>query len=277
MERRRLFAAPILAGWLVSAFWLDGSCAAPYGIFRFSRQEVPPLDRLTRKELKSDHFALEVQHGVEFVSGHRKQMGLYAVIAAVIVAIGLGVYFYRQHARAERQEALSAALQIVNAQVGPQQNEYTLAYPTEAARKEASSKALTDVASKFSGSEEGDLADYMLGTMAANDGNLADADKRLKRVADSGSSGPASLAKLALAQVYAAEGKTADAEKLARDLMEHPTTVVSKEQATFTLAHILEPTKPGEARKLLEPFRSSDRPNLSRAAINALGIMNNQK
>jgi hypothetical protein len=52
---------------------------------------------------------------------------------------------------------------------------------------------------------------------------------------------------------------------------------VSKEQATFTLAHILEDTKPGEARKLLEPYRSSNRPNLSRAAINALGIMSNKK
>ena len=235
------------------------------------------MDRLTRKELKSDHFALEVQHGVEFVSGHRKQMGLYGVIAAVVVAIVLGVYFYRQHTRAERQEALSGALQIVNAQVGPQQNEYTLAFPTEAARKQASTKALTDVASKYSGSEEGDLADYMLGTMSANDGNLTDAEKRLKHVADSGGTNPASLAKLALAQVYAAEGKPAEAEKVARDLLDHPTVVVSKEQATFTLAHILEDTKPGEARKLLEPFRSSDRPNLSRAAINALGIMTNKK
>jgi len=235
------------------------------------------VDRLTRKELKSDHFALEVQHGVEFVSGHRKQMGLYAAIAAAVVAIVLGVYFYRQHSAVQRQDALSNALQVLNAQVGPQQSEYTLAFPTEDARKKASVKAFTDVASKYSGSEEGNFAEYMLGTMAANDGNLADAEKRLKRVADSGNSNAASFAKLALAQVYAAEGKPAEAEKVARDLIDHPTAVVSKEQATFTLAHIIEATKPGEARKLLEPFRSSDRPNLSRAAINALGIMNTKK
>jgi TolA-binding protein len=235
------------------------------------------LDRLTRKELKSDHFALEVQHGVQFVSGHRKQMGLYGGIAAALVVLIVGVYLYRQHTRAVRQEALSGALQVVNAQVGPQQNEYTLAFPTEDARKQAETKALTDVATKFSGSEEGDLADYMLGATAANQGNLPDAEKRLKRVVDSGNGNAASMAKLALAQVYQAEGKQADAERLARELLDHPTAMVSKEQATFTLAHILEDTKPGEARKLLEPYRSSDRPNLSRAAINALGIMSNKK
>ncbi len=235
------------------------------------------MDRLTRKELKSDHFALEVQHGVEFVTGHRKQMGLYGAIAAVVIALVVGVYFYRQHTAAQRQDALSNALQILNAQVGPQQSEYTLAFPTEDARKKASTKAFTDVATKYSGSEEGDLAEYMLGTMAANDGNLAEAEKKLKPVADSGNGNAASFAKLALAQVYAAEGKQADAERVARDLVDHPTAVVSKEQATFTLAHIIENTKPAEARKLLEPFRSSDRPNLSRAAINALGIMNTKK
>jgi hypothetical protein len=235
------------------------------------------LDRLTRKELKSDHFALEVQHGVEYVSGHRRQMGLYGGIAAALAVIVLGVYLYRQHTHAVRQEALAGALQIVNAQVGPQQNEYILAFPTEDARKQAAVKTLTDVVNGFSGSEEGNIADYMLGSMAANDGNLPDAEKRLKRVADSGSGNASSLAKLALAQVYAAENKQADAERVARELMDHPTAVVSKEQATFALAHILEDTKPGEARKLLEPYRSSDRPNLSRAAINALGVMSNKK
>lgn len=235
------------------------------------------MDKLTRKELKSDHFALEVQHGVEFVSGHSRQMLVYGGIAAAALVIGIGVYAYMQHAKAEREDALSAAMQVVNAQVGPQQNEYTLSYPTEAARKEAEVKAMADVASKYSGSEEGDVAQYMLGSLAANDGKLDDAEKKLKSVADNGHANPASLAKLALAQVYAAQGKTADAEKTARDLIDHPTAMVSKEQATFTLAHILEGSKPAEARKLLEPFRSSDRPNLSRAAINALGIMTNQK
>ena len=28
------------------------------------------MDRVTRKELKSDKFALEVQHSVQFVTGH---------------------------------------------------------------------------------------------------------------------------------------------------------------------------------------------------------------
>ncbi|HVP00217.1 MAG TPA: hypothetical protein VMT15_19235, partial [Bryobacteraceae bacterium] len=41
-----------------------------------------------------------------------------------------------------------------------------------------------------------------------------------------------------------------------RDLMDHPTEFVSKEQATISLARFLAPKKPAEARKLLEPLRT---------------------
>ncbi len=51
--------------------------------------------------------------------------------------------------------------------------------------------------------------------------------------------------------------------------MDHPTIFVSKEQATFTLATGISKTKPAEARKLLEPLRTS-RSSISQAAITAL-------
>jgi len=73
-------------------------------------------------------------------------------------------------------------------------------------------------------------------------------------VADSGSKEYASLAKLALAQLDYAENKPADSEKILRDLMDHPTAVVSKEQATLTLVHQIAKTRPAEARTLLNPL-----------------------
>jgi len=99
---------------------------------------------------------------------------------------------------------------------------------------------------------------------------MPEAEKRFKDVADSADSNLASLAKLALAQVYASEGKVAQGETIVRSVIDRPTALVSKEQATFALAHLLENTKPQEARKLLEPFRSSTRSPISRAAITAL-------
>ena len=79
------------------------------------------------------------------------------------------------------------------------------------------------------------------------------------------------MAKMALAQVYASENKPADAEKVLRELIGNPTTTVSREQATIVLAQLLAGSKPDEARKLLDPLRTSTRNAVSRAAINAAG------
>ena len=76
---------------------------------------------------------------------------------------------------------------------------------------------------------------------------------------------------MSLAQLYAGQGKFAEAEKMARGVMTNPTILVSKEMATVEVARILAASgKPDEARKLLEPMRTG-RTAPSRAAIAALG------
>jgi predicted negative regulator of RcsB-dependent stress response len=228
------------------------------------------VDRHTRKDLKTDKFALEVRHGVEYVSDHRKQAMRVGGVALGVLIVILGVYFYRQYQHGVRQEALHHALLIQNAAIGPQQNEFTPAFPTQPERQKAAVKAFSDLAAKYPGTEEGVIAQYYLATNAADSGKIPEAQKRFESVVEDGSANIASLAKLALAQIYASEGRLADGEKLLRGLMDNPTVLVSKEQATFALAHLLENTRPEEARKLLEPFRSSQRTALSRAAISAL-------
>ena len=39
------------------------------------------MDKLDRKELKHDRFVEEVQHSVEFVSGHKSQVTMYVAVA----------------------------------------------------------------------------------------------------------------------------------------------------------------------------------------------------
>lgn len=229
------------------------------------------MDRVTRKELKSDRFALEVEHSVEFVSGHRKQFIQWGSAAIAIVLLVIGILWYRNYQHQAREEALSAALQTMNAQVGPSQNEYQLTFPTQADKEKAVTKAFAEIAAKYPGSEEGYIAEYYLAAQAADKGDLAQAQKRFQLVADNAQKDYASLAKLSLAQIYQSEGKQTEAEKLVRSVMDHPTVFVSKEQATITLAKMIAPTNPQEARKLLEPLRGSPRSSVSRAALNALG------
>ena len=228
------------------------------------------MDRITRKELKSDRFALEVEHSVSYVSHHRKNFLQWGGIALGVVVLLVAIFWYRGYRHGVRQEALSSALRIQNASVGPQQSEFALGYPTEADKKNASNKAFTELAAKYPNSDEGSIAEYYLGASAADKGDLAQAEKRFKLVADNGEKAYASLAKLSLAQTYQAQGKLSEAENIVKSIIDHPTVLVSKEEAVIALAHIMATSKPQEARKLLEPLRSSQRSAISRAALTAL-------
>jgi lipopolysaccharide biosynthesis regulator YciM len=226
---------------------------------------------VTRKGLKRDKFALEVQHGLEYVSGHRKMMIRYGAIGAAVVVLALGFYFYQRHQSTLRQQAVETAMRIENATIGPAQTEYAIAYPTDAERNTAARKAWSDVASRFSGSNEGMVAEYFLGAHAADDGKVQEAQKHFQTVIDSGKTEYVALAKLAMAQLYGSQGKQAEGEKLIQSLIDHPTTLVSKEAATVALAHLVASTDCPRARKMLEPLRNVERSEVSQAVLRAVG------
>lgn len=229
------------------------------------------MDRITRKTLKKDAFAEEVGRTVTFVEKHRKQMAWCA--GAVLLALVLGVVwrYYGRHQRQVRQQELAEALRVQNAAIGPESGNPALpTFPTIQARQKAAAKTFETLAAKYPGTDEAVIARYYLATIYAEQGNTNEAVKAFQDVAASKKSDYASLAKYALAEVYAQQGKLAESEKLLRQLMDHPTVLVSKEQAIITLARVLARDKPQEARKLLEPLRT--RPGaVSRVALAALG------
>ena len=97
----------------------------------------------------------------------------------------------------------------------------------------------------------------MLAIRAGDQGKLDVAERYFRQAMSDGGTEYGALAKLALADACAAEGKTAEAEKLLKELIEKPSVMVSKEQATISLAKIyFAKSRPQEARKLLEPLRS---------------------
>ena len=227
------------------------------------------MDRLTRKELKTDNFALEVEHGVEYVQEHKRQVFKYAAIAAAVLVLGAGIFFYRQYQNGVREDALREALTAQDAVVGGPAKEGQKSYATEAAKAEAVKKSLGEVATKYSGTDQGEVARYYMGTADADKGDVASAEKSFKEVADSSNANYASLAKLALAPIYKSQGKTADGEKQLRSVVDSPSIFVSKEEATIILAQYMQSYNPVDARKLLEPLRT-DRSVISRAALAAL-------
>ena len=214
------------------------------------------MARITRKELKTDKFALEVGHTVDFFEEHNREVVRYGAVALAVAAIVVAIVLYRGHQHTVRQEALAQALQIQDAPVGQAPAGAEISFPTQDAKDKEAAKAFSELASKYSGTDEGYIAEYYLGCLAADQAKLNEAEKRFRSVADSANKRYASLANLALGQVYFAEGKNDQGEKLLRSLIDHPTVFVSKDQATITLAKALAHTKPAEARKLLDPLRA---------------------
>jgi len=226
--------------------------------------------RITRRELKTDKFAVEVEHTVDFVTQHRSQLVLYGSLAAALAVIATGAYFYMRHERTVREQTLADAIQIQEANVGPANPNAPVNFPTEEARRAAATKAFSDLAARYSGSSEAAVAEYYLGASAAEQGKLADAQKFFQEAADTGDTNYASLARFSLAQIYVSENRLADAEKILRDLIAHPTALVSKELATIELAKAIAPTKAAEAKKLLDPLKAQTGA-VSQAALGALG------
>jgi len=228
------------------------------------------MDRHTRKQLKSDKFAQEVGHTFEFMTEHRRDVIRYGSIAAVVILIAGGIYFYQKHTGSVREEALAQALRIEDAKISPTPQPPNMTFATQAEQDAAWNKAFTDVATKYRGSQEGAIAGLYLGSRLAEKGKIDESMKWLKDVAESAPKDYGSVAKVSLAEAYAGQGNLTEAKKLMQDVIDNPTTLVSKDMAQIELAGMLSSTDPAAARKLLDPLRTA-RTAVSRAAITEMG------
>lgn len=234
------------------------------------------MDRATRKNLKSDKFAQEVNHSFEFLSTHTADVKKYGAAAVAVLLVIGGIFFYFSHQKTARKDALDQALKMDDATVGPQQQAQappgTMNFPNEAAKDKALKETFANIGAKYHGTQEGAIAQLYLGAATADKGETKEAMAIYKDIADSAPASYASVAKMSLAQLDATQGNSAEAEKLLREIIAKPTVFVSQEEATVVLAQLLLRSNPAEARKLLEPLRTS-RTAISRMAIQTLGLI----
>lgn len=214
------------------------------------------MARITRKELKTDKFALELEQTFTFFEEHRRDIIRYGAIAAVVIVLVLGFRIYQRSQHTNREQALARAILVRNTPVGPITPGGAPSFPTQQLKDEAITKAFENVKAKYSGSDEAYVAEYYLAVAHADQGNLAQAEKEFLEVAQKGGDRYGSLANLSLAQVYFAQGKVDQGQKVLEDLIAHPTIFVSKDQASLALARGLLTAKPAEARKILDKLRA---------------------
>jgi tetratricopeptide (TPR) repeat protein len=224
------------------------------------------MDKALRKELKTDELAVATEQGLEYVTDHKKDFVRYGIIAAGVLVAAALAFWYFQSSTEKRQLALAEVLAIKEATVGaePQQGAVK-AFPTEAEKEKALLAAIDNMGKQYGGTEEAYMAEYYRGVVMGEKGDLAGARKSFEiAAANAGQYAP--LAKQSLAGLHASEGRVAEAEKLYRELLERPSALVSKDQATLDLARLIRLTRPEEARKLLEPLRGA-RNSIARNAV----------
>lgn len=228
------------------------------------------MKRQTRKNLKTDKFAQDVGLTFSFLNEHRAESVRYGLIGLAVVLLAVGYYFYSRHQSAAREEALAEAMKIDQAIIAAKPTPTNINFATKEEKDKARTQAFSDLAAKYRGTAEGAVGGIFIGAEKADKGDLAGAEKVYKDVMDSAPEEYSAQARISLAYVYTAEGKLPDAEKLMRYLVDHPTALVSKEQATLELGDILSKSNCKEALKLIEPLRSS-RTAISKIALTEVG------
>jgi predicted negative regulator of RcsB-dependent stress response len=223
---------------------------------------------LSRKELKNDTLAAEVQHGVEVVAAHKNQVYIYAGVVVLAIIGYIGYNWYSSSQSAAREQALWEARKAYSATVGTP-NPTGMTFATAEEKDKAVSEAFTKIADKYPSSSEGAIAMFRLASEKLDKGKTDEAATMFREIVDKAPKEFSSMAKQSLAQILWQQGKVDEAKKMLEDLIANPTAFVSSESATITLARLEGEKNPAEARKLLDKL--GDRPAVSMAKIELAG------
>jgi tetratricopeptide (TPR) repeat protein len=220
----------------------------------------------TRHQLKQDRFSkvtFEAAGNAAHWSVEHQSKLIAAVIAVIVIgAIAFGGWYYLNSQDEKASAEFSTAVRtwetpLRPAGVPPQPGSDSFASAQE--RATAARKQFQAIVDKYPRTNTADMARYFVGLASAQLGDNAAAERSLQEAAHSSNADLAALDKFALASVYRAENKDAQAVDLYKQLMDKPTLVVSKATAQLELASFYESRqKPDEAKKIYEQVQKEN-------------------
>jgi TolA-binding protein len=132
-------------------------------------------------------------------------------------------------------------------------------FATAADRAKAANPLFENVAKRYGSTTAGHNALYFSGLTAAEMGNTGDAEAYFRKAGNLHDANLASLAHFALANLLTQRGQTAEAIRLYQDLINHPTATVPAATAQLQLAQLYEANnKPAEANKIYAQLKAKD-------------------
>lgn len=218
------------------------------------------MDTQTRHALKQDRLVQATRTSVDWFQENRSRVitaAIAALICLAIVVVGLVLYGKRS---AAAELAFGEAMDTYNtplAQPGQPPTPGQKTFATSAERAKLANQQFVQVANQYSLFEAGKTARYFAGLTAIDLGQTGPAEADLKTVADSHDAALASLAKLALANLYQQTNRNGQAAELLQQLIAKPTSTVPADAAKLQLAALYEQTNPAEANRLYAQLKSS--------------------
>ena len=220
----------------------------------------------TRHQLKQDRFSKvtfeAAGNAAHWTVEHQAKLIAAVIAVVVIAAIAFGGWYYINAQDEKASAELSTAVRTFEtpvrpAGVPPQPGTDSFASAQE--RATAARKQFQAIVDKYPRTHTADMARYFVGLASAQLGDNAAAERSLQEAARSSHADLAALGKFALASVYRAENKDAQAIDLYKQLMDKPTLVVSKATAQLELASFYESRqKPDEAKKIYEQVQKEN-------------------
>jgi tetratricopeptide (TPR) repeat protein len=218
------------------------------------------VDTQTRHALKQDRLVEATKTSVDWFQDHRSKVisaSLAAVVVLAIVVASMVIYDKRS---AAADSAFGEAMDTYNtplAQPGQPAMPGQKTFATAAARAAVANQQFVKLANQYGFFEAGKTGTYFAGLTAIDLGQTSQAESYLKKVADGHDAALASLANLALANLYQQTNRDSQAIQLYKQLIAKPTNTVPADAAKLQLASLYEKTNPAEAKQIYVQLKSS--------------------
>ena len=223
----------------------------------------------TRHHLKQDAFSRvtidAAERTADWTVEHRSTVIISAVAIVIVLAAGIGGWFYLSAQDEKASLELSQAVRTMDTQLRPEGMPAQPDVPSFTSAKEraqAAQKQFQAIVDKYPHTRTADMAHYFLGVNAANLSDNAAAERNFKEVASGGSREVAAIAKFALAGLYSQTNRTKDAVALYQELINKPTASVSKVTAQLQLAELYKNSnQPLDAKRIYEQIKKDNAGN----------------
>lgn len=233
------------------------------------------MDTQTRHALKKDKFAQAAASSASWIGEHKTNVVRWAMVAGVVVVLGVGalIYWYLRSSAADN--ALGAALDVYTsplAQPGapPEPDVYT----TAADRAKEANREFVAIAHDFGWLPEGSKAHYFAGVTYEDLGQNGSAESELTAASHAWDRNLANLAKVALAGLYHQTARDSEAIDLYNEIIAKPSATVSASVAELDLADLYaSENKLDQARALWAKVRDADKDGVAgQIAQQKLGV-----